>query len=1633
MNGYLDMLIDVITSYGGDLSKFSGDAVIFCWTYDLGNDIVENTDYAINFFDTGYMIINVIMCCLELIKTVNENPIYIPGYQTVLGLHMALGAGNMFHIHVGGPPGRWEHFIAGNVTTQLSKLLDEAKSGQIAISNQAWKYIKGFTDEFKKHLTINNNGDGCVIIESGKIPDNIFNIDKKNLRSNSGAKEACFDKDLYNKWRYYVNVSALHKMESGISNLIEFNELRKVTTVFIRLTQIKFNSKDDLQIAQEALSAVQRILAVQEGTLRQFLYDDKGAVILLYFGIPPYSHNNDALNGIESALQICSNLKRILDDFTIGVGTGMTWVGGIGNRIRSDYSVVGDSVNMAARLMMKAKKGKIYCDETTYSLSRDSVQYEDIGLVEVKGKANSIKVYQPIKMKSRITDERIPGNSEDIIELIGREKEISIIKRELIEYDRNGNNKTIIVEGDEGLGLIPLEDKLIYESKKLKFNICFGFSRKKDKATPYSTYYQVILGLFRLIKKISSIKPIMENLKSDNYQSTTDDIQVYTFESARMSDELINSKYKSLRIEDTMYYSGSLSSTNSNQSNLVPSNSDIINTPVSMLNNQTINQLLYKHELYSENDGEMVMTKSKSFDNKSSGSNIDIKELRSNSRSDQSYSENNGLLGLEKDIIDGLLYLGENIELAPLLSIAIPETNFPIGESLKKINNQTKINELNNLIIRILIKVSYRVPLVIIIDHLQWSDPLSWKLTELIFQQKPKLLFCLFSFPDSSYSSKEKGVQIFQKMKNSNSRKIILNGVSEDATCEIIKRLCTAKFNTPCNGVSTKILNIIYQKTQGIPMFVRRMVTWMLDEGKACKLDNLGYLTVLTDDLEEIIPGGDLESIIITQFDRLQNNMQSFLRVASVIGQQFYVFDIMQYLYSVYKKNLNQLQEIKYLDIDKLDKYNFLKKVDSPNESSWLFDCYMFISSNVQKSIYKMMTFDQRTKIHSFLAHYYEQQYLDCPDKKNLLVIVYEHFSHTNKRKKTRKYLELVCKYFYQIRSMHETIKYYKLLFKMFNDEESTLIIEVGNRTLSQWHRELGDAYLQIMMYKEAEKHISIALELMKISLPKSNITIKIKEKIYNSKHKLLIKNDFKNEIDNKNKERNEAIRNCLLGLSEIYNEQHITKYFLMTVKLGILYSVKLYPDPQFAQMLTMYGLNLLIQAKNDMQYDLSWVYLLKAEEVIFNQNENTINHLITYDNLGLANFIVGKWNIAARKFDSLVKLGYDLNERSYIYKGLTLRSFMEFHRGNFKASSKFAQELYYKGIERNNWKNKCLSTSLIYLNYLTIDDEDDMSLILNIIKLIDQLGDKPETVNYTIQLLFYSLIADIKFRLHIDILSNFWFSMKKCINILNKLNRSSWVILLCFSHFIEMLYHCYEENIFHNGGEQSKICINILNSIIDILENHFQSYLLSIPFLALCHGLKNLILGKMLDAIKSWKKGIIVGGTERNLTGMPYLNSLIYSKLVQYSSDSIDTEKYKNLFIQIKQKHNISIEYPEPLTPEQIKKPVMLKNNNANNENLISKFIKFRTIIGNMDNKNDLSTAQIASIDTRGSSTYQIEEIIHHGLSNNNKASLIENSVNKGIPNKPSQILTNQSTQVSIAQQKSFYTPKYRTSYILK
>jgi len=166
-------------------------------------------------------------------------------------------------------------------------------------------------------------------------------------------------------------------------------------------------------------------------------------------------------------------------------------------------------------------------------------------------------------------------------------------------------------------------------------------------------------------------------------------------------------------------------------------------------------------------------------------------------------------------IKETLHYLGEDPKLVQLFNLMFP--NIILGnEDMNDDDTENRIMEFNNLLIRIMTKLTYKTPLIIVIDQLQYLDPISWKLTELLYKSPAKMLICLFTCPESYYSSKEKGLESLKSIsKSKRTVNIVLGSVSEDATCEIIKDLCTIKFQKKCTGVSESILKVIYERTQG--------------------------------------------------------------------------------------------------------------------------------------------------------------------------------------------------------------------------------------------------------------------------------------------------------------------------------------------------------------------------------------------------------------------------------------------------------------------------------------------------------------------------------------------------------------------------------------------------------------------------------------------------------------------------------------------------------------------------------------------------------------------------------------------------------------------------------------------------
>ncbi|HEY1977970.1 MAG TPA: adenylate/guanylate cyclase domain-containing protein [Candidatus Baltobacteraceae bacterium] len=140
-------------------------------------------------------------------------------------------------------------------------------------------------------------------------------------------------------------------------------------------------------------------------------YVDKfiGDCVMAVFSAP-YQTPDDAKNAVISAVK---QQEKILElsakwkaegkkEFTVGMGinTGELVMGNLGASSRMNYTVIGDNVNVAARLYNVAKGGEIIISESTYSECKEIVDVDELEPVAVKGKVQPIKIYNVKSLKA---------------------------------------------------------------------------------------------------------------------------------------------------------------------------------------------------------------------------------------------------------------------------------------------------------------------------------------------------------------------------------------------------------------------------------------------------------------------------------------------------------------------------------------------------------------------------------------------------------------------------------------------------------------------------------------------------------------------------------------------------------------------------------------------------------------------------------------------------------------------------------------------------------------------------------------------------------------------------------------------------------------------------------------------------------------------------------------------------------------------------------------------------------------------------------------------------------------------------------------------------------------------------------
>jgi adenylate cyclase len=206
----------------------------------------------------------------------------------------------------------------------------------------------------------------------------------------------------YNDLRRYLSPQLTEKILSS-GSILGGQPQRKMMTVMFSDIRNFSNLTDSLE-PEELFHLLDRYLAEMtalihryEGTLNKIIGDG----MLIFFGdpIPMEDHaQRSVLMAVEmqkKAAELKNEWQRYGYDLGMGIGinTGYMTVGNIGSNMHMDYTVIGNQVNVAARLESMAKPGQILISQRTYSRVTDLVEAEEIGEVNVKGIHSPIMTY----------------------------------------------------------------------------------------------------------------------------------------------------------------------------------------------------------------------------------------------------------------------------------------------------------------------------------------------------------------------------------------------------------------------------------------------------------------------------------------------------------------------------------------------------------------------------------------------------------------------------------------------------------------------------------------------------------------------------------------------------------------------------------------------------------------------------------------------------------------------------------------------------------------------------------------------------------------------------------------------------------------------------------------------------------------------------------------------------------------------------------------------------------------------------------------------------------------------------------------------------------------------------------------
>ncbi len=443
LNRYFSWMIAFIEAEGGEVVKFGGDALSVVFRAEE-EPLAHATRRA-----------------LQAAKTMQSAMEEFGIMESSVGLislrmRFGIGAGELVEANVGGVGQRWEYLIAGDALVQAALSERQALQGEIKLSPQAQ----------------------AVLYPQDLPPRPLPVIDWKSVK-NPAAVEAVL--------RCFVPIPARIWLGEDLHGWLA--TLRPMSVLFIGINGLDYTPPDTIERLHHFVRDAQTVIYSLEGSMPRITVDDKGTVMLVLFGAPPNSHEDDPERAVRCALELQALAPRHNMQISGGITAGRVFAGPVGGFTRREYTVMGDTVNLAARLMVVARPDRIRCNYEAFRSSYGQMGFNTLAPVRVKGKTEPIRVYQP-------TGDYRPGQKLEQIQqtspfLVGRRAELARLNTHL-EAIKDGHSRIVIIEGEAGIGKTQLLKELVQFAPKQQTKVLLGVGRSIDQLTPLRVWREML-------------------------------------------------------------------------------------------------------------------------------------------------------------------------------------------------------------------------------------------------------------------------------------------------------------------------------------------------------------------------------------------------------------------------------------------------------------------------------------------------------------------------------------------------------------------------------------------------------------------------------------------------------------------------------------------------------------------------------------------------------------------------------------------------------------------------------------------------------------------------------------------------------------------------------------------------------------------------------------------------------------------------------------------------------------------------------------------------------------------------------------------------------------------------------------